>query len=86
MIEFTSIEALIMAYAPMVVTIIGVIVAFLRMVAVIKELKSDSKKTNEEKSAEIQELKNQMSDVLKTNAQLRAQISELLTKIDYKKR
>ena len=32
MFEFTAIETLIMAYAPLVVTIIGIIVAFLKMV------------------------------------------------------
>ena len=86
MIEFTAIETLIMAYAPLVVTIIGIVVAFLKMVAVLKDLRKENKKSDEEKTAEIKELREQMNGLMKDNAQLRAQLSELLTFLDHKRR
>ena len=43
MIEFSTIESLIMAYAPLVVTILGVVVAFLKMIANIKQIREDNK-------------------------------------------
>lgn len=86
MIEFTAVETLIMTYAPLVATIIGVIITFLKMVAVLKDLKKDTKKSDEEKTAEIKELREQMNGLMKDNAQLRAQLSELLTLLDHKRR
>lgn len=86
MIEFTAVETLIMTYAPMVATIIGIIIAFLKMIAVLRELRNDTKKSDEEKTAEIKELREQMNGLMKDNAQLRAQISELLTLLDHKRR
>lgn len=86
MIEFTAVETLIMTYAPMVATIIGIIVAFLKMIAVLRELRNDTKKSDEEKTAEIKELREQMNGLMKDNAQLRAQLSELLTLLDHKRR
>ena len=86
MIEFSTIETLIMAYAPLVVTIIGIIVAFLKMISVIKNLRKDTSKTNEEKAAEIRDLKNQMSGVINQNYELKKQLNELLTKIDHVQR
>ena len=86
MIEFSTIETLIMAYAPLLVTIIGIIVAFLKMISVIKNLRKDTSKTNEEKAAEIRDLKNQMSGVINQNYDLKKQLNELLTKIDHVQR
>lgn len=86
MIEFSTIETLIMAYAPLLVTIIGIIVAFLKMISVIKNLRKDTSKTNEEKAAEIRDLKNQMSGVINQNYELKKQLNELLTKIDHVQR
>nr|DAG46859.1 MAG TPA: Protein of unknown function (DUF1043) [Bacteriophage sp.] len=86
MIEFTAVETLIMTYAPMVATIIGIIIAFLKMIAVLRELRNDTKKSDEEKTAEIKELREQMNGLMKDNAQLRAQLSELLSLLDHKRR
>lgn len=80
--EFTAIEQLIMAYAPMLVTIIGIIISFLKMVAIIKQLKNDTKKSNAEKTETINALKAQFDMVVNQNYELKKQINELLTKID----
>ena len=80
--EFTAIEQLIMAYAPMLVTIIGIIISFLKMVAIIKQLKNDTKKSDEEKTETINALKAQFDMVVNQNYELKKQINELLTKID----
>lgn len=86
MIEFSTVETLIMAYAPLVVTIVGIIVAFLKMISVIKNLRKDTSKTNEEKAAEIKELKNNMQGLLDQNVCLKNQLNELLTKLDHVQR
>ena len=83
MFGFTAIESLIMAYAPLVVTIIGIIVAFLKMVNIFKQLKKDTSKSDEEKTAEIKELKNNMQGLLEQNVSLKNQLNELLTKLDH---
>ena len=83
MFEFTAIESLIMAYSPLVVTIIGIIVAFLKMVNVFKQLKKDTSTSDEEKTAEIKELKNNMQGLLEQNVCLKNQLNELLTKLDH---
>lgn len=83
MFEFTAIESLIMAYSPLVVTIIGIIVAFLKMVNIFKQLKKDTNKSDEEKTAEIKELKNNMQGLLDQNVCLKNQLNELLTKLDH---
>ena len=83
MIEFSTIETLIMAYAPLLVTIIGIIVAFLKMVNIFKQLKKDTNKSDEEKTAEIKELKNNMQGLLDQNVCLKNQLNELLTKLDH---
>lgn len=80
--EFTAIEQLIMAYAPMLVTIIGIIISFLKMVAIIKQLKNDTKKSDAEKTETINALKAQFDMVVNQNYELKKQINELLTKID----
>lgn len=80
--EFTTVEQLIMAYAPMLVTIVGIIVSFLRMVATIKQLKADTTKSDAEKTETINALKAQFDMVVNQNYELKKQINELLTKID----
>lgn len=80
--EFTAIEQLIMAYAPMLVTIIGIIISFLKMVSIIKQLKNDTKKSDAEKTETINTLKAQFDMVVNQNYELKKQINELLTKID----
>lgn len=86
MIEFSTIESLIMAYAPLVVTILGIVVAFLKIVANIKAIKEDNKLSNEEKDKEITQLKAEMSGLLQQNYELQKTLKELLTKIDKVKR
>ena len=86
MIEFSTIESLIMAYAPLVVTILGVVVAFLKMIANIKKIREDNKLSNEEKDKEITQLRAEMSGLLQQNYELQKTLKELLTKIDKVKR
>lgn len=86
MIEFSTIESLIMAYAPLVVTILGVVVAFLKMIAIIKQIREDNKLSNEEKDKEITQLKAEMSGLLQQNYELQKTLKELLTKMDKVKR
>ena len=86
MIEFSTIESLIMAYAPLVVTILGIVVAFLKIVANIKAIREDNKLSNEEKDKEITQLKAEMSGLLQQNYELQKTLKELLTKIDKVKR
>ena len=86
MIEFSTIESLIMAYAPLVVTILGIVVAFLKMIANIKQIREDNKLSNEEKDKEITQLKAEMSGLLQQNYELQKTLKELLTKIDKVKR
>ena len=86
MIEFSTIESLIMAYAPLVVTILGIVVAFLKMIANIKKIREDNKLSNEEKDKEITQLKAEMSGLLQQNYELQKTLEELLTKIDKVKR
>ena len=76
MVEFSTIESLIMTYAPLLVTVIGIIISFVKMVGVIKSVKKD----NQEQFAD---LKAQYRAVLQDNANLRKNINELLTKIDH---
>ena len=86
MIEFSTIESLIMTYAPLVVTILGIVVAFLKMIANIKAIREDNKLSNEEKDKEITQLKAEMSGLLQQNYELQKTLKELLTKIDKVKR
>ena len=48
MVEISMLETLIMTYAPLLVTVIGIIVAFLKMIKIMRELKADNKLSNEE--------------------------------------
>ena len=86
MIEFSTIESLIMTYAPLVVTILGIVVAFLKMIANIKQIREDNKLSNEEKDKEITQLKAEMSGLLQQNYELQKTLKELLTKMDKVKR
>ena len=83
MIEFSTVETLIMTYSPLLVTIIGIIVAFIKMVGAIKGIKNDNKLSNDEKSAQIESLKGDMQNVVNQNYALKQQLKELLTKIDH---
>ena len=83
MIEFSTVETLIMTYSPLVVTIIGIIVAFIKMIGAIKGIKNDNKLSNDEKSAQIESLKGDMQNVVNQNYALKQQLKELLTKIDH---
>ena len=76
MVEFSTIESLIMTYAPLLVTIIGIIISFVKMVGAIKSVKKDNQE-------QFEELKEQYRAVLQDNANLRKNINELLTKIDH---
>ena len=75
MVEFSTIESLIMTYAPLLVTIIGIIISFIKMVATIKSVKKDNQE-------QFEELKAQYRTVLQDNANLRKNLNELITKID----
>ena len=82
MIEFTANETLIMAYSPLVVAIVGIICAFCKMIKHIKQIRIDNMRSNVEKNAQIQELKNDMKIILQENYELKKVIKELLSKID----
>ena len=82
MIEFTAIETLIMAYAPLVVAIIGIVCAFCKMIKNIKQIRADNSISNAEKNAQIQELKNDMKIVLQENYELKKALKEVLSKFD----
>lgn len=75
MVEFSTIESLIMTYAPLLVTVIGIIISFVKMVGAIKSVKKDNQE-------QFEELKEQYRTVLQDNANLRKNLNELITKID----
>ena len=75
MVEFSTIESLIMTYSPLLVTVIGIIISFVKMVAAIKSVKKDNQE-------QFEELKEQYRTVLQDNANLRKNLNELITKID----
>ena len=82
MIEFTAIETLIMAYSPLVATLVGIICAFCKMIKNIKQIRTDNSISNAEKNAQIQELKNDMKIVLQENYELKKALKEVLSKFD----
>lgn len=86
MIEFTAIETLIMAYSPLVATLVGIICAFCKMIKNIKQIRTDNMLSNVEKKAQIQELKNDMKIVLQENYELKKALKEVLSKIDHVRR
>lgn len=73
---FSDIETLIMAYAPLLVTIIGIITSFIKMISI---LKNNKKESNEQ----ITEIKGELQEVVNQNYALKKQLNELLTKIDH---
>ena len=75
-----------MAYAPLIVTVSGVVIAFLKMIAIIKDLRNDTSKNNEEKAKEIADLKTKMQSVINQNYELKKKLNEFLAKIDKIKR
>lgn len=75
MVEFSTIESLIMTYAPLLVTVIGIVVSFIKMVSAIKSVKKDNQE-------QFEDLKAQYRTVLQDNANLRKNLNELITKID----
>lgn len=83
MVEFSTVETLIMSYSPLLVAVIGIIVAFIKMVGAIEGIKKDNTKSNEEKAAEIESLKADMQNVVNQNYALKQQLKELLTKLDH---
>ena len=86
MIEFTAIETLIMAYSPLVATLVGIICAFCKMIKNIRQIRTDNMLSNVEKNAQIQELKNDMKIVLQENYELKKALKEVLSKIDHVRR
>ena len=86
MIEFTAIETLIMAYSPLVATLVGIICAFCKMIRNIKQIRTDNMLSNVEKNAQIQDLKNDMKIVLQENYELKKALKEVLSKIDHVRR
>lgn len=82
MIEFTAIETLIMAYSPLVATLVGIVCAFCKMIRNIKQIRTDNMLSNVEKNAQIQELKNDMKIVLQENYELKKALKEVLSKFD----
>lgn len=64
-----------MTYAPLLVTVIGIIISFVKMVAAIKSVKKDNQE-------QFEDLKAQYRAVLQDNANLRKNLNELITKID----
>ena len=82
MIEFTAIETLIMAYSPLVATLVGIVCAFCKMIKNIKQIRTDNMLSNVEKNAQIQELKNDMKIVLQENYELKKALKEVLSKFD----
>lgn len=86
MIEFTTIETLIMAYSPLVATLVGIICAFCKMIKNIKQIRTDNILSNVEKNAQIQELKSDMRIVLQENYELKKTLKDVLSKIDHVRR
>ena len=86
MIEFTAIETLIMAYSPLVATLVGIVCAFCKMIKNIKQIRTDNMLSNIEKKVQIQELKNDMKIVLQENYELKKALKEVLSKIDHVRR
>lgn len=75
MIEFTTIETMILAYAPVIIALLGIIAACLKIVKIIKSMKNE----NADRDAKI-------NQVIQENYELKALCKELLTKIDHIKR
>lgn len=86
MIELSTIESLVLAYAPGIVAFIGVIIAFCKLVRVINNIRLDNKLSNAKRDAEITSLKNDMKSVLNENYELKKTLREYMSKIDHIRR
>ena len=84
--DLTFIEQLIISYAPLITTVIGFVVAFLKVASFIREMVKDTKTSNEEKQAKITELTTEVTKLINDNASLKIQLQELIDKIDKIKR
>lgn len=84
--DLTFIEQLIISYAPLITTVIGFIVAFLKVANYIIEIVKDTKTNNEEKQAKLNELTSEVTKLTNDNASLKIQLQELIDKIDKIKR
>ena len=84
--DLTFIEQLIISYSPLVTTVIGFIVVFLKVASFIREMVKDTKTSNEEKQAKITELTTEVTKLINDNASLKLQLQELIDKIDKIKR
>ena len=74
--DFSTIESLIMAYAPLLVTVISIVVAFVKFV---KEVKSIKEVNAEEKEA----LYSQLRSATRENLLLKKKMNEILEKLDH---
>lgn len=86
MIELSTIEALVMAYSPLIATLVGVVCAFCKMIKNIKQMRVDNLLANVEKNTQITELKNEIRTVIQENYELKKYIKEYLSKIDHIRR
>ena len=86
MIELSTIEALVMAYSPLIATLVGVVCAFCKMIKNIKQMRMDNLLANVEKNTQITELKNEIRTVIQENYELKKYIKEYLSKIDHIRR
>jgi hypothetical protein len=86
MTELSTIESLVLAYAPGLVAFIGVIIAFCKLVRVINNIRLDNKLSNAKRDAEITSLKNDIKSVLNENYELKKTLREYMSKIDHIRR
>lgn len=73
----TEIEAFIIAYTPLLVTIISTIVMVYKVLKSFKDLKEEVKQ-----SKEMQEIRDQVKIVIQENYKLKRQINQLIEKVD----
>lgn len=86
MIELSTIESLVLAYAPGLVAFIGVIIAFCKLIRVINNIRLDNKLSNAKRDAEMTSLKNDIKSVLNENYELKKTLREYMSKIDHIRR
>ena len=72
-----------MTYSTWLVTIIGIIVALIKMVGAIKGIKNDNTLKKKKKTAQIESLKGDMQNVVNQNYALKQQLKEKKKKIDH---
>lgn len=73
----TEIEVFIIAYTPLLVTIISTIVMVCKILKSFKDLKEEVKQ-----SKEMQEIRDQVKIVIQENYKLKKQINQLIEKVD----